>query len=1092
MLDNEIDEDQKVVEFDFPLPINSITQNLVKRHAKISSIIGLPKDDDLLVFIFETAASLCDPFTQPEETEESVLSVDAVSDFLIALSYTKYVQDNHLEVNFVRVDIESIKFELSLAFFKLLRFIHRVLNAENELRTRYVNNDEEHWAQNLPQWTPKPPLDLEEFNLKLIYSIACILILGIYKLFKPTDDSVPYNLMVNPYLHYLLKLWKCHTNIILLGLEIDRRIEFDNHEKGEMMDTPEIVKQTLKGSSSIRYILSWIINQNPSLFYDEDITDIEELETNDMKKESLLNFIQPILRKKINGGSLLIDMRLVIIGLLIINTGISYTPGLYQKEEEPSANEDEATRRLNRIKPITELGDILIDLEYEDRFDEDIRYIFEYEFEDEWEKGEDEDSEHLVEDEETDDRKINNGTNEMVHGSNEIKDQDGQAAMRSPDSTSIEFDDKGRDWRDVPRGQNSEFQEWFLTKLEKYEQLQNKQDSDDFFNSWNELYETFEYLSTTSIEGDVESETKLGQVVINSISKAIKQEVENLHASDDLKKSEVSQSAITPDKIYQYWLTSATEKSVQITQENNKLIVPILSITRFEIFLHNNSKLARCLMDEMLMCNGYRRVLIWFLTHNLNLSTLLIDYVFELLVGIRGSNQGQAPYNFTRKGDKLELSEIERLMLLHEFLTNSSMYLSSTEGIEIDDGYKVVLAESIAMKYMSLMCLMINQLMRIGIIDLNRPKNAEGVDDDIHDYRNELQVLLINWVGKLPEARRLFFMVKNYNEDKRDDEVTEVIGSELGESTMAAQIELLEKFQTLRTQEVSEYLENNESDMKLIANLARKFELYLGMVLTPKESGINNNELKNIQQHFAMFFEYFNTLCRIEFVAEYLFEKFETVISTGQNEVKPTSLSHEAAANEFADAEFSAEFLATPAGVDNTKPKSTKPKKSNKKKNRKKRNNQLRSAIPRSLQFTAKRMSSFTPHQVKTATAPGPAAPYSQAVKINGFVYVSGQIPYTAQNKPLPAGASIEEQAEQVIQNVSNILEAANSSLKHVVKANIFLTDMKKQFAPFNSVYGKYFDEMKPARSCVAVKELPLGVDLEMEVVAVEKEDPKL
>lgn len=111
---------------------------------------------------------------------------------------------------------------------------------------------------------------------------------------------------------------------------------------------------------------------------------------------------------------------------------------------------------------------------------------------------------------------------------------------------------------------------------------------------------------------------------------------------------------------------------------------------------------------------------------------------------------------------------------------------------------------------------------------------------------------------------------------------------------------------------------------------------------------------------------------------------------------------------------------------------------------------------------------------------------------IAGFIYVSGQIPYTPDNKPLSENPSIPEQAEQVIQNVSNILEASNSSLKHIVKANIFLTDMPTQFPQFNLVYGKYFSEHKPARSCVAVKALPLGVDLEMEVIAIEKEDPKL
>ncbi|PSK79004.1 protein MMF1, mitochondrial [Candidozyma auris] len=129
---------------------------------------------------------------------------------------------------------------------------------------------------------------------------------------------------------------------------------------------------------------------------------------------------------------------------------------------------------------------------------------------------------------------------------------------------------------------------------------------------------------------------------------------------------------------------------------------------------------------------------------------------------------------------------------------------------------------------------------------------------------------------------------------------------------------------------------------------------------------------------------------------------------------------------------------------------------------------------------------------VKTAAAPPPAASYSQAIKVNGFVYVSGQIPYTPENKPLAGNPTIAEQAEQVIQNVKNILEASNSSLKHIVKANVFLTDMDTQFAEFNGVYGKYFNEHKPARSCVAVKALPLGVPLEMEVVAVEKDDQKL
>lgn len=132
---------------------------------------------------------------------------------------------------------------------------------------------------------------------------------------------------------------------------------------------------------------------------------------------------------------------------------------------------------------------------------------------------------------------------------------------------------------------------------------------------------------------------------------------------------------------------------------------------------------------------------------------------------------------------------------------------------------------------------------------------------------------------------------------------------------------------------------------------------------------------------------------------------------------------------------------------------------------------------------TLRTMSTLTP--VRTQLAPPPAASYSQAIKVNNMVYVSGQIPYTPENKPVEG--TMADKAEQVIQNVKNILEEANSGLNKIVKVNVFLADIN-DFAEFNSVYGKYFNSHKPARSCVAVKSLPLNVDLEMEVIAVEKD----
>ena len=136
----------------------------------------------------------------------------------------------------------------------------------------------------------------------------------------------------------------------------------------------------------------------------------------------------------------------------------------------------------------------------------------------------------------------------------------------------------------------------------------------------------------------------------------------------------------------------------------------------------------------------------------------------------------------------------------------------------------------------------------------------------------------------------------------------------------------------------------------------------------------------------------------------------------------------------------------------------------------------------RSLIMT-RQLSKLTP--VISANAPPAAASYSHAMKVNNLIYVSGQIPYTKDNKPVEG--SISDKAEQVIQNVQNILKDSNSDLNRIVKVNIFLADMNN-FAEFNKVYAKYFNVHKPARSCVAVAALPLGVDLEIEVIATEVE----
>ncbi len=119
--------------------------------------------------------------------------------------------------------------------------------------------------------------------------------------------------------------------------------------------------------------------------------------------------------------------------------------------------------------------------------------------------------------------------------------------------------------------------------------------------------------------------------------------------------------------------------------------------------------------------------------------------------------------------------------------------------------------------------------------------------------------------------------------------------------------------------------------------------------------------------------------------------------------------------------------------------------------------------------------------KIFTENAPAAIGPYSQAICAGNIVFTSGQIPINPATGNVDA-VTIEEQTEQVCKNLSAVLEAAGSSFEKVIKTTCFLHDMA-DFAKFNEVYAKYFTE-KPARSCVAVRELPMGVLVEVECIA--------
>jgi 2-iminobutanoate/2-iminopropanoate deaminase len=121
---------------------------------------------------------------------------------------------------------------------------------------------------------------------------------------------------------------------------------------------------------------------------------------------------------------------------------------------------------------------------------------------------------------------------------------------------------------------------------------------------------------------------------------------------------------------------------------------------------------------------------------------------------------------------------------------------------------------------------------------------------------------------------------------------------------------------------------------------------------------------------------------------------------------------------------------------------------------------------------------------VSTKDAPQAIGPYSQAIKANGFVFVSGQVAIDPSTQQVVTGDAAA-QTERVLRNLSEILEAAGSGLGKVVRSNVFLKNMD-DFAAMNQVYGKYFSSVPPARSTVEVARLPKDVLVEIDVIALE------
>lgn len=915
------------------------------------------RNNRTLELIFYVVAGLCDPLTQPGETDEMVLSIDCLADLVMALSYrvllaeesgkkeaknsknahannandindakdlddfkdsndrddAKRVNGNLVKdasetaeakvasdgpadeaVSDQNPKVESntndssttidltpthdqsaavalLRFTLSLRLFEILEAAQKVLRADDELRVRYLQNDKEQLDELSSFWLPQ----VGDSDAKILYYMCSVIIFVLYKLFP----SKPYNVALNPYTDYFLRLWKTHTSIVALALEMDRELEEEAWSvQGEYFDTPENVKRALLGLSAIRTVLAYVLNQALPPVHDDNGQ--KKNREHDLKNLPMLDFFHPLSRTARHCGALVADERLCMVVLLILGSRQLYSVQLEQEVTFPLFDvEDYNFRRNARQSFLGAAGDLIVDTYHGDQFDEDIKYVFGY-------YDSDEESEAALEMEDV--------------------------AMALRTKNGIEFDDNGRDWRDCVRGENVEFTEEFLELDARYNALVEKSSSNDFIGTWDDVKKALEFLEQLDMENSATFLEKMGQVYANTIAKAIKDEDTETDCD------------INPDKLYKFFVSPAPAMFLDGTHQRKTYLIQLRRVTNFELVLVNNPTIAFSMLDELFMCPGLRRSLIWYLTHGINLHMSLINYIYELAVGLRGNNPDR-PSNlrFSRKGGLLVLSPIERLMLLHEFFMSASCWLFQGE---FDSSTE--LPELRAKKLVSYMCLMILMLISRKVIVFDRSDA-----DFFEDYSQDLQVLLFPWIGKVPEARELFFSIKKQMYPSEPAQIENLTEPAERPNNIYEALEDLEK---LSDKEIYKYAVTDKA-MDVFTDFARRIFYHICKQhnITISESDFNVTTLAN--DDFALFLANYNQLARCNHFVLLLFDLLRPeVIGDRPGREEEEDEGEEDTRDHVVDSEFNDEFLNGEGQfqerISVEKKKKTKKKKSKKKK----------------------------------------------------------------------------------------------------------------------------------------------------------------
>lgn len=713
------------------------------RYNILSSILDLKSFQDVFCTStqFEILCVLTDPLTQPLPNDHFVVSIDFLSNIFINYCFKDLKEEK------IRSQGYDTRFHISISMERIILNSMERFNCWNyhDLQNLGLNNfdnkDVKHWWDMMYTWLPR---GLNTQDLELLYMVNIMAVYVIYKLYE--DKPI----QLNPYLSTLISVWKKLSCVILFSLDMDRMLEQD-----ETRETPLLVRATIRGASALRSVIATVLNGH-----------VDYME-HDFKHEPINTFMSPHGRKLCQ-GALHADLRSHAAAMLALGVD---------------------------LKDVT---DLLADLQAGDRFDEDIRYMFEYEYEDY----------NIVDNEQTDGRpneaannqnlgglfqhrrcncifdddkmvsvQMQNSQDNLIANSTNtttavnIRDNNNENGITSSTNTPFairskaffEFDYSGKDWRDIPRGLNL-----YYTPTYKFVKNPKLEDVNKLM-----------VRATTTLFNKSES-----VLLLRLVASCVKEEQESMilnrfteNGKDSItQQGENKAKIVTPDDIYEIWCDNSA----------------------FEKMVYVNIELAWKLMDEMLMCNGYRRVLIWFLTH-MELNHTLIHYIFELVMGLRGQefdpnssledkkknllhdllvtkksdadndgnenttnkdeNKDKLP--FSRQGP-LILSEIETNMLLQEFFTNAAIYLSSSnpdndQGVGAngpahndneEDSSSHVSLYTIGL--VKLICFMVRTLMENDKFDFTKAECSF-----------ELQTLLMNWIGLIPEAQELFFMIKS-------------------------------------------------------------------------------------------------------------------------------------------------------------------------------------------------------------------------------------------------------------------------------------------------------------------------------------------